>query len=60
MKRKYRLFQRRNGIFFIQNDATGKQESLRTRDKEIARRLFHAKNEAHQQPAINLQIGLRR
>jgi hypothetical protein len=57
MKCKYRLFQRRNGIFFIQNNATGKQESLKTRDKTIARRLFNAKNEAYQQPAINLQIA---
>lgn len=57
MKRHYRLFQRSNGIFFIQNNATGKQESLRTRDKEAAHRIFHAKNEAHQQPAINLQIA---
>ena len=51
MKCKYRLFQRNNGIFFIQNNSTGRQESLRTRDKEAARRIFHAKNEAHQQPA---------
>jgi len=57
MKCKYRLFQRNNGIFFIQNNSTGRQESLRTRDKEAARRIFHAKNEAHQQPAINLQIA---
>jgi len=57
MKCKYRLFQRNNGIFFIQNNATGRQESLRTRDKEAARRIFNAKNEAHQQPAINLQIA---
>ena len=53
MKRRYRLFRRSNGIFFIQNNATGKQESLQTRDKEAANRIFHAKNEAHQQPAIN-------
>ena len=57
MKCKYRLFQRNNGIFFIQNNTTGRQESLRTRDKEAARRIFNAKNEAHQQPAINLQIA---
>ena len=57
MKCKYRLFQRNNGIFFIQNNSTGRQESLRTRDKEAARRIFNAKNEAHQQPAINLKIA---
>jgi integrase len=57
MKRKYRLFQRNNGIFFIQNNVDGKQQSLRTRDKKTALRLFHAKNEAHEQPEINLQIA---
>jgi integrase len=57
MKRKYRLFQRSSGIFFVQDSTTGRQESLRTRDKETARRLCHARNEAHQQPAINLQIA---
>jgi integrase len=57
MKRQYRLFQRRNGIYFIQNNTTGRQESLKTRDKNAARRIFNAKNEAHEQPAINLQIA---
>jgi hypothetical protein len=57
MKRKYRLFKRNTGIFFIQNNATGKQESLKTRDKTAAQRIFNAKNEAHEQPAINLQIA---
>jgi integrase len=57
MKRHYRLFKRSTGIFFIQHNATGRQESLRTRDKEAARRIFHARNEAHEQPAINLQIA---
>jgi integrase len=57
MKRQYRLFQRNNGIFFVQNNVTGKQESLKTRDKTVAARLFSARNEAHQQPAINVQIA---
>ena len=57
MKRQYRLFQRNTGIFFIQNNITGKQESLKTRDKTAALRIFNAKNEAHEQPAINLQIA---
>ncbi len=57
MKRQYRLFQRNSGIFFIQNNTTGKQESLKTRDKTAARRIFNAKNEASEQPALNLQIA---
>jgi hypothetical protein len=51
MKRQYRLFQRSSGIYFIQNNATGRQESLKTRDKTAALRIFNAKNEAHEQPA---------
>ena len=57
MKQKYRLFRRSNGIYFFQDRFTGKQESLRTRDKSEAQRLVHAHNEAHQQPFLNLQIA---
>jgi len=57
MKSQYRLFKRNNGIYFIQNNATRKQESLRTRDKIAAQRIFNAKNEACRQPVINLQIA---
>jgi integrase len=41
----------------VENDITRKQESLRTRDRAVAKRILHARNEAHQQPAINLQIA---
>ena len=57
MKLRYRLFQRGNGIFFIEDRVTRKQTSLLTRDKAAAQRIFNAKNESHQQPAINLQIA---
>jgi len=57
MKLCYRLFRRNNGIFFIEDRTTKKQESLKTRDKAAAARIFHARNEAHEQPAINLQIA---
>lgn len=57
MKTRYRLFRRSNGIYFIQDNVTGKQESLRTRDKSAATRLLSARNEAHEQPAINRQIA---
>jgi hypothetical protein len=57
VKLRYRLFQRSNGIFFIEDRVTRKQASLRTRDKAAAQRIFSAKNESHQQPAINLQIA---
>jgi integrase len=57
VKLRYRLFQRRNGIFFIEDRVTGKQASLQTRDPAAAQRIFNAKNESYQQPAINLQIA---
>jgi integrase len=56
MKPKYRLF-RRNGIFYSVETNLGRQESLRTRDKNEAVRLLNARNEAHRQPSINLQIA---
>ncbi len=57
MKLRYRLFRRNSGIFFLEDRATKQQESLRTRIREAAIRILHAKNEAYQQPAINLQIA---
>jgi hypothetical protein len=57
MKERSRLFQRKNGIFFLEDLLLNKQNSLKSRDAEAARRICHAKNEALRQPAINLQIA---
>jgi hypothetical protein len=58
MKQKFRLYRRGNsGRYYIHDDATGKQENLRTNDRPTALRLLHAKNEAVIQPAMNLQIA---
>ena len=57
MKERYLVFQRKNGIFFLKDRLLRKQNSLKTRDEETARRICHAKNEALRQPAINLQIA---
>jgi integrase len=56
MKQQYRLF-RRSGIYYVENTTTGKQESLRTRDRIEAQRLLHARNEAYRQPQVSLQIA---
>ena len=56
MKSKYRLF-RRGQVFWCQDNQTGKQHSLRTKDRTLAERFLHARNEAHEQPLINLQIA---
>jgi len=56
MKPRFTLF-RRSGVYYCQDTETGKQQSLRTRDKAEARTLLHVKNEALRQPAINRQIA---
>jgi integrase len=58
MRQRYRLyFREKTGRYYIHDDATGKQESLHTKDKATAQRLFHSRSEAEKQPAINLQIA---
>ena len=58
MRQRYRLYKRKNGgRFYIHDDVTGKQESLGTNDRATAVRLFHSRQEAEQQPAVNLQIA---
>jgi len=56
MKTKYTLF-RRGEVFYIQDTATGKQTSLRTKDETEARSLLNAKNEAQRQPVLNLHLA---
>ncbi len=56
MRHKYRMF-RRGSVYWIQDNFTGKQDSLRTKDHREAQRLLHAKNEASRQPIINMQIA---
>lgn len=58
MRQRYRLyFREKTGRYYIHDDLTGKQESLHTKDKATAQRLFHSRSEAEKQPAINLQIA---
>ena len=56
MKPRFSLFNRA-GVYYSEDSTTGKQHSLRTKDKDEAERLLNAKNEAERQPAINLQIA---
>jgi hypothetical protein len=58
MRQRYRLYKRKTGgRYYIHDDVTGKQESLGTNDRATAIRLFHSRQEAEQQPAVNLQIS---
>jgi hypothetical protein len=57
MKQKYRLFRRGWGTYYCEDSETHKQESLKTKVKAEAARIILAKNEAHYQPLMNLQIA---
>jgi hypothetical protein len=48
---------RRGAVFYAQNNETGEQESLGTKDRREAARILHAKNEPQRNAALNLQIG---
>jgi hypothetical protein len=45
MKQRYGVFLRPWGVFYYEDHTTGKQETLKTRDKDEAYRLVAAKNE---------------
>ena len=57
MSHRYRVFRRGWGTFYCQDLTTGKQESLRTRDKSEAQRLVAARNEGEQAPSFSLQLA---
>ena len=56
MNQRFALFCRA-GVYYCEDRTTGKQTSLRTRDKNEASTLLLAKNESHRQPVLNLQIA---
>jgi integrase len=56
MKQQYRLF-KRGEYFYAENNKTGKQESLRTSDRQEAQRLIVAKNEAANTGELTLAVG---
>ena len=45
MKQRYSVFPRAYGVYYYQDNTTGKQGTLKTRDKDEAYRLVAAKNE---------------
>jgi integrase len=55
---RYRIFKRNSGIYFLEDNKTGKQESLRTLDKSHAQRVAFARNESERIPAGHRQIGI--
>ncbi len=57
MKSRFRMFIRQGGMFYWQDNQTKQQGSLGTKDKHAALKLLHAKNEAHEQPILNLALA---
>ena len=56
MKSKFNLF-RRGAVFYMEDTATGKQTSLRTKDETEDKSLLEARNAAQRQPTLNLHLA---
>ena len=56
MRSRYRMF-RRNSVYYVHDNLSGKQISLRTRQKLEAEMLVHAKNQAARAPLLNRELG---
>jgi integrase len=57
MKNRYRAFLRPWGVYYCEDLDTGKQETLKTRDRDEAFRLVAAKNETEQAPALSMHLA---
>jgi integrase len=55
---RYRLFRRHNGIFFVQDNKTNRQESLRTRNREEAERIAFHRNESERIAGGHRQVAI--
>lgn len=47
----------RGGVYYVHDNLTGKQESLRRRDRVEAEKLCQARNESAQAPMLNRDLG---
>ncbi len=56
MQDRYWMFQRK-GVFYVQDKLSGKQKSLKTRDAAAAKRMLAGKNQATEQPQMNLAMA---
>jgi integrase len=59
MKDRFRLIYRgeRGATFYSVDSETGKRTSLQTKDRDAAKQIVFAKNQAVKQPSINLQLA---
>jgi hypothetical protein len=57
MQERYRIYQRDGGIFYAKDRKTGQRVSLATSDIAEAKRLLAAKNQATEQPCLNVAMA---
>jgi integrase len=57
MKQRYSVFLRPWGVYYCQDNTSGQQETLKTRDKDEAFRLVAAKNENEEAPAFSRHLA---
>lgn len=57
MKQRYRIFPRPWGVYYCEDTETGKQETLKTRNKDEAYRIVAARNENDKAPAFSLHLA---
>jgi hypothetical protein len=55
---RYRLFCRASGVYYLQDNRTSKQESLRTRDPVVAERAAFHRNESANIATGHRQIAI--
>jgi integrase len=57
MPQPFRLYRRRNDTYYLEDAATGKQTSLRTKSKSVATQRLTAHTQAAEQPCLNLTMA---
>ena len=57
IKKRYRVFLRGWGTYYVEDFETNKHESLHIREKAEAYRLVAARNETDTAPAFSLQLA---
>jgi hypothetical protein len=57
VKTSYRIYPRKNGVFYILNKQTLDRKSLKTTDRTQAEKLFAVYNQTQQCAALNLELG---
>ena len=58
MQERYRMYQRDGGMFYAKDRKTGHCLSLATTDFAEAKRLLAAKNQATEQPFLNVAMAM--